>query len=332
MIAARLFLAGAGVLELCGVPLRGDRDHRAPVRRAYRGATRYTHSTQQLTERDAIISAHNLRFESALNNMTQGLCFFDGEERLIVCNRRYLELYGLNAERVRPGVTLGEILDMRMEAGTATSLSKAEYLAWRSSVASANGPSESVHELGNGRVYAIRYRPMADGAWVATTDDITERHRLKEQLEENHSKIAHMATHDALTGLANRVLFRQQLDRAVSAARAGDGGIAVLMLDLNKFKQVNDTLGHPVGDLLLVAVAERLSGCVREHDAVARLGGDEFAIVLHVPDPAATSRGPRQAHPAGDRRSVPAWRAPRRDRHEHWHSLAGVALRMPISW
>ena len=177
-----------------------------------------THSAQQLTERDDTISAQNLRFESALNNMTQGLCFFDGDERLIVCNRRYLELYGLNAKRVRPGVTLGEILDMRIEAGTATSLSKDQYLSWRSNVASANGPSESVHTLGNGRVYAIRYRPMADGAWVATTDDITEPHRLKEQLEENHSKIAHMATHDALTGLANRVLFRQQLDHAVSVA------------------------------------------------------------------------------------------------------------------
>lgn len=109
--------------------------------------------------------------------------------------------------------------------------------------------------------------------------DITERYRSEAQ-------IAHLATHDALTGLANRALFRKRLDNAVAAVQAGERGIALLMLDLNKFKQVNDTLGHPVGDLLLTAIGERLTSCVRESDAVARLGGDEFAVVLHVRDPA----------------------------------------------
>ena len=236
-----------------------------------------TESTHLLKQRDAVISMQNTRFETALNNMTQGLCFFDGNERLIVCNQRYVQLYGLDPARVQPGISLGDILDMRREAGTLPPMTKEDYLAWRAKVGGADSGTETAYEMQNGRTYSINYRPMAEGAWVATTDDITDRRRAEAQ-------IAHLATHDALTDLPNRVLFSQRLDEAVRAVRAGDRSVAVLMLDLNKFKQVNDTLGHPVGDDLLRAVAQRLTRCIRSDDTVARLGGDEFAVVLHTLD------------------------------------------------
>jgi len=238
-----------------------------------------------LRDRDAIISAQNQRFETALNNMTQGLCFFDGDERLIVCNQRYIELYGLDASYVRPGVLLSEIVDMRYQAGSCPDIPKDEYHAWRNRMARENRPIETTYKLRDGRTFAIHYCPMADGAWVATTDDITERQRLSDQIAEHHKLLAHMARHDALTGLPNRVFFRERLDGAMAVSCSGTGQVAVIMLDLNRFKQVNDTLGHPAGDELLKLVADRLKGCVRAGDTVARLGGDEFAIVIHATDP-----------------------------------------------
>ena len=247
-------------------------------------------SAQMLQERDDIITAQNVRFETALNNMSQGLCFFDGEERLIVCNQRYIEMHRLDPDRVRPGISLSEIVEMRYRGGACPTISKQEYYAWRSKVARANEPTETIYKLQDGRTFAVHYRPMANGAWVATTDDITERQRLSDQLAENHRLLAHMATHDPLTDLPNRALFRERLDAAVEAVRAGKGRVAMIMLDLNKFKHVNDTLGHPVGDSLLRAVAERLTSCVRGDDTVARLGGDEFAILVRASHPVAEAQ------------------------------------------
>ena len=112
---------------------------------------------------------------------------------------------------------------------------------------------------------------MAGGGWVATHEDITERRRAEQ-------KIAHMAGHDALTDLPNRTLLRERLAQALSVAHHGKQ-LAVLYLDLDHFKAVNDTLGHHVGDELLKAVAGRLGNTIREADTVARVGGDEFAIL-----------------------------------------------------
>jgi diguanylate cyclase (GGDEF)-like protein len=131
----------------------------------------------------------------------------------------------------------------------------------------------------SGTVLEVTGTPVVGGGYITTYMDITERYRAE-------AKIAHMATHDSLTDLPNRVLFSERLDKAVAEARKGKGDIAVLLMDLNKFKAVNDTLGHPVGDSLLKAVAERLTSCVRGDDLVARLGGDEFAIVVHTFDAA----------------------------------------------
>ena len=112
---------------------------------------------------------------------------------------------------------------------------------------------------------------MSNGGWVAIHQDVTEQRKIEK-------KIAHMAHHDALTGLPNRVLFREEVEKCLGNVRRGES-FAVLCLDLDHFKNINDTLGHPVGDTLLQVVATRLRDCLRETDIVARLGGDEFAIV-----------------------------------------------------
>src|SRR5262249_49178795 len=129
----------------------------------------------------------------------------------------------------------------------------------------------SIRELRDGRTIAVSQRCMRDGGWVAVHEDITERRRAE-------AKIAHLARHDLLTNLPNRVLFREHLDKAVLALRH-EQLFAVLCLDLDRFKQVNDTLGHAFGDELLKAVAGRLRTCVQPGDVIARLGGDEFAIL-----------------------------------------------------
>jgi diguanylate cyclase (GGDEF)-like protein len=128
----------------------------------------------------------------------------------------------------------------------------------------------------------ITHRPMAQGGWVAIYEDITERHKAQE-------RISHMARHDALTGLPNRVLFRERMAEGLARVEAGEEAMAVLCLDLDQFKAVNDTLGHPVGDRLLSAVAERLICVIGPDDCIARLGGDEFAILQSGSQPPAAT-------------------------------------------
>lgn len=212
-----------------------------------------------------------LRLETALERMSHGVCFFDGQQRLILANRRYAELYGLAPENIRPGMVLREVIDLRFQAGSFPEMTPEEYWVWRKEVATRNEPSESVVEMRNGRTIVIKHQPMPDGGWVATHEDITEQQR-------SAARIAHMAHHDALTGLANRVLFRKALEEACKPGAEGDGP-ALLCIDLDRFKHVNDTLGHLHGDLLLRAVAGRLRSLAMEGDTVARLGGDEFAVI-----------------------------------------------------
>lgn len=228
-------------------------------------------------EQEEKLRIRNLQFDTAVNNMSQGLCFFDAAQRLIVCNDRYIEMYGLPPDRIGPGTPLAEIVDLRFAAGSVPEMSRDEYLHWRSNVAVSNVPTDSILELRNGRIFEIRHRPMPDAGWVATHEDITEQRRTK-------IKIEHMAHHDALTDLANRVLLNERLELALSRADH-DAMVAIHHLDLDQFKGVNDTLGHPGGDKLLKIVADRLRSLVREGDTIARMGGDEFAIVQVAADP-----------------------------------------------
>ena len=166
---------------------------------------------------EANLHVRNLQFDTAINNMSQGLCFFDAAHRLIVCNDRYVEMYDLPRDRVGPGTPLADIVDMRFEAGSFPAMSRDEYLHWRSKVAVSAVPTDSIVELRNGRTFKIRHRPMPDGGWVATHEDITEQRR-------SEIKIEYMAHHDALTDLANRVLLNERLEHALGADRSREHG------------------------------------------------------------------------------------------------------------
>ena len=355
--------------------------------------------TAALREREAELQAQNLRFDAALTNMAHGLCMFDREQRLVVCNERYGEMYGLRPEQTKPGTTLRSILEARVRAGK-TPQDGAQYIRERLEKVTSRQPYNIEDDLGDGLVYALSHRPMADGGWVGTHIDITEQRRTERELDEtkrfldsiienipvavvvkdaktrkfvltNHAfeamiglardelrgetvfdlftraqaklidaadintldgdgspnyqefevdtprrwsrihatnrmvmrdsqgqakyllvviedvterkkaeqRIAFLAHHDALTGLANRAALAQKIDEAAARQRRREEPFTVLLLDLDRFKQVNDTLGHPAGDALLIEVATRLKSLLRETDVLARLGGDEFAII-----------------------------------------------------
>jgi len=220
-----------------------------------------------LAEKAAELEAMNVRFDAALNNMSQGLCMFDAEQKVVVSNARYGEIYHLGRDQIKPGTSLAQILEYRRAKGTGFSgVALETYLT--QNVKQAN----EVQELADGRVVAIARHMMADGGWLTTHEDITERAR-------NEERIAYLAQHDLLTGLANRALFSEKLDDVAKRLKRHGTNFTVLMLDLDKFKNVNDTLGHPAGDQLLVEVARRLQSSLRDTDVVARLGGDEFAII-----------------------------------------------------
>jgi diguanylate cyclase (GGDEF)-like protein len=230
-------------------------------------------------QQEEALRIRNFQFDTAINNMSQGLCFFDADHRLIVCNERFLELYDIPAGKVGPGTKLTEIVDLRYQAGSFPAMSRDEYVRWRINVATTNEAKDSIVELQNGKTFKIRHRPMPDLGWVATHEDITEQRRAE-------VKIEHMAHHDALTDLANRALLNERLEQALTHFQNGQM-VAVHHLDLDQFKAVNDTFGHPVGDKLLMIVADRLRGLVRETDTIARMGGDEFVIVqAPISDPA----------------------------------------------
>ena len=237
---------------------------------------------EDITEREELharLKVRNFQFDTAINNMSQGLCFFDADHKLIVCNERFTEMYDIPPGKVGPGTPLTEIVDLRFEAGSFPAMSREEYLRWRTNVAVSNEAKDSIVELMNGKTVKIRHRPMPDSGWVATHEDITEQRRAE-------VKIEHMAHHDALTDLANRALLNERLEQALVHVHDGQM-VAVHHLDLDQFKAVNDTFGHHAGDKLLKIVADRLRGLVRETDTIARTGGDEFVIVqAPISDPA----------------------------------------------
>ena len=319
------------------------------------------------------------RFDRALNNMSQGLCFFDADQRLIVCNRQYVEVYDLDPKLVRPGMKLNEIVDLRYSAGSAPKMSKQDYLVWRNSTPVIAENSDTTVELTNGRIVRIRHRPEGKG-WVATHEDITERHRTERALaeaeasfrllfEENplpmwvvdaktrrfiavngamcrhygysrqdllamsehqlahaeqqataerdcelhrtadgevievviesrplvydgrpahvcvgfdvternraQQRVSYLAGHDALTELPNRTALGQHLSAAIERAEITESAFAVLCIDLDHFKAINDRFGHAVGDAVLREAARRLQE-VSQGSYVARVGGDEF--------------------------------------------------------
>jgi diguanylate cyclase (GGDEF)-like protein/PAS domain S-box-containing protein len=337
------------------------------------------------------------RLDTAINNMPQGLLMFDASGKLVVCNRRYIEMYGLSPDVIKPGCSLHDVILQRKATGSFSG--DVDTYCSRILDGLAQGASEEIIETEDGCVIRRKDQPVATGGWVTTHTDITERTKIERERDHSreflneiinrvptaiivkdiHSlryvlvnaaaekyfdassdhiigktahqlwpsaaadliadqdkkllqsdgylsfdehrfetpgkgsriftskriivrdgkgepqyvlgvmedvtesklaneRIVHMAHYDALTDLPNRVLFREQLEQALKWIHRGEQ-VAVLYLDLDHFKTINDSLGHTVGDELLKAVAGRLNACLRDVDIVARLGGDEFAII-----------------------------------------------------
>jgi len=222
---------------------------------------------QRLSQRQ--INVEKQRLDTAISHMSQGLLLFDSSERLVICNRRYIDMYGLSREAVKPGCTLRDLLRHRKATGSF----HGDVERYCDEVLRNNGNSTTmVVDTSDGRLIQVKNEPVPGGGWLATHEDVTERVRAEEQ-------IVHLAHYDALTELPNRVSFRKHVEHRLSKEFLEKDRFAILYIDVDEFKSINDSLGHQVGDELLKCIASRLSESVGDGGLVARLGGDEFAIV-----------------------------------------------------
>jgi diguanylate cyclase (GGDEF)-like protein len=231
-----------------------------------------------LKEQGARLAATNLRLDTALDNMSQGLCLFDADGRLTVVNACYSEIFGLPPDRVRLGLSILELIAMRVEHGNHPGATVESLVLAKMAAVGRRVPTTCTMPIAGGRILSVSMRPAPNGGWAATYEDVTER-RVAEE------KVVFMARHDALTRLPNRTLFIERMQQALMGLDQGRT-FAVLCLDLDRFKEVNDTLGHAMGDVLLRTVSERLQSCVRATDTVSRGGGDEFTIIQVAPQSA----------------------------------------------
>jgi diguanylate cyclase (GGDEF)-like protein len=239
---------------------------------------------------DRRLAAERRQLSIAVNNIPQGLVLYDASARIIICNQPYLDMFGLSPDVAKPGCTMQRLIAHRKETGSFDG----DVDAFCSSIintVSLGKATRQLTEAPGGRAIEIINRPLKGGGWIATIEDITTRRRADE-------KIAHLAHYDGLTDLPNRILFRERLEQSLKAMRPGEQ-LAVLYIDIDEFKGVNDALGHPIGDELLKGVAERLRGCLSETDVAARLGGDEFAVIqTAIKDRSETNRLVDEIHAA----------------------------------
>jgi diguanylate cyclase (GGDEF)-like protein/PAS domain S-box-containing protein len=229
-------------------------------------------------ERQARLRSSEL--EAILANMRQGVSVFDARGKLTLWNRQYLEIFGKPATDVYEGVSLIELIEAEKARGEFEG-DVQEHVMDLMIRLSAGEVVRSQFQHPNGKVVSAVHAPLPAGGWIGTHEDVTLR-------EQATAEIQHAAHHDTLTGLANRTLFNTRLDEALAEVIGGGRSGDLLLLDLDKFKPVNDTYGHDVGDELLRQVSQRLRECVRSSDLIARLGGDEFGIIL-------TGTGPSSA-------------------------------------
>jgi diguanylate cyclase (GGDEF)-like protein len=262
--------------------MEGGRTIRVTISPIRGGAWVFTHEDvseikryiEALREREEEIMLQNATFDFAVRNLRQGMCMFDADRRLAFSNPQYADMYNIPRERIVPGMSIEEVLEERAAAGNHPIGGNEAFVTNRLALVGENDPAAFVVEMDDGRAISILHQPLIGGGWVATHWEITKE-------RQSEAQIRHLARHDALTDLPNRILLREHMEDL--QARAGAGEImAVLCVDLDHFKAVNDTLGHSIGDETLKEVAARLLANVRETDVCARLGGDEFAI-LHGP-------------------------------------------------
>ena len=208
--------------------------------------------------------------DTAINNMTQGLLLFSATGHLVICNQSYLDMFGLSSDVVKPGCHLRDLILHRKQLGSFSG-DVDEYCAkfldpYHKEI------QDTLVDVPDGRKIRLIYKRSPDGGWATTLEDVTERSRFEARIE-------HLAHYDALTDLPNRTLFQLHAEEMV--ARLPKSPFAILYIDIDEFKGINDSLGHLIGDEFLRTVSSRLKTCVGVNDFVARLGGDEFAVVQH---------------------------------------------------
>jgi diguanylate cyclase (GGDEF)-like protein len=218
-------------------------------------------------EREAALAS---QFDTALNNMPHGLSMFRADGRLAVMNHRFSEMMNLSDDFVQQGAEVSDICSACVVAGS-ISASSARLILREVENSQASEITTTDPDINKNRSLSWTFQPMVGGGTVVLVEDITER-------KDAEARISHLARYDELTELPNRVNFRDEIGRLLAVQQGADRLSALLFVDLDQFKQVNDTLGHPCGDQLLCAVADRLREMLRPEDFVARFGGDEFVV------------------------------------------------------
>lgn len=223
-------------------------------------------------QRNKTLEQLNACFEAALDHMGRGLSMFDADQRLVVCNKAYADIYRLPPEFTKPGTPFAEILFFHLRR-TSSDFSPNSVATWieQHLARLQQGQREETQSLDDGRIIRVTYQPLMAGGWVDMQEDITAQRQSDE-------KIKWLARHDTLTEIPNRFHFRERLERQFECYDPRLG-FALHWIDLDHFKEVNDRHGHLVGDALLKSVAARLKSSLRAGDVVGRLGGDEFAVM-----------------------------------------------------
>jgi diguanylate cyclase (GGDEF)-like protein len=251
----------SSILLICGLLLSG-------ILITFIWSTR--RSSQLLRQANSKLHDQKIALDTALENMSQGLCMYDADGRIRLFNERFAKMMGVCAESLKDAFFI-DLIKRRQASGDFTS--DPEAFSAQVLAAAHEGRSDTrIFDTSAGCALRICDQPMEDGGWVATVEDITQSRRAQ-------ALISHMAHHDALTDLANRTLLIERLKDALAALDAEGCSLAVHYIDLDRFKDVNDTVGHDGGDLLLKTIATRLCSVARADDVVARVGGDEFVVV-----------------------------------------------------
>ena len=219
------------------------------------------------------LAEQNFRFDTALANMSHGLCMFDSNHRLLVWNKRFCEIYKIPPEAVSPGITLRKLVELSAARGNHPNQPVDDIVSENEARINSGVLTHSRRLLPDGRIIALSHQPLTGGGAVVLFEDVTEREKAEQRAR-------FLATHDDLTELPNRWMFSDAVNDGVKAGHRYGHAFAVMFMDLDRFKNINDTLGHAAGDVLLVETAKRLNKCLRESDVIARIGGDEFVIML----------------------------------------------------
>ncbi|MEM6384505.1 MAG: EAL domain-containing protein [Pseudomonadota bacterium] len=228
-----------------------------------------------------------------LETMDQAITVFDGDARLTFWNQRYIDLFGIDPKVAKKGASLRDIIASQTRSNGFEGFDTEDYETMLRKLREGLARGETVEggvRLESGRIISSVHTGTPDGGWVATHSDVTERVLAQE-------KVKHASEHDSMTGLLNRSKFTAEYERL----SAQPGRVVAMLIDIDRFKSVNDNHGHGAGDAVIMNVAERLKGCVRQDDVVARLGGDEFAVLLSLGPQAGSDEARRLAEAVLDR-------------------------------